>query len=385
MALPEGTILSLVAGLLALQAPCPAPLLSPAHASSHDFTRVIAAAYLTGDSALIVDAADDRIYLVAPKERVVVQWLREGQGPAEYSRPRFIKRLAADRVAVFSEGTRRLTVHNPRGTVVRSLTLPNVAGYLLRGFANDSVLFMEDFWPMSLPPRLSGLNAGSRSLHPTTRDSIPILRRRVAGEQFDTLTRVALPVRRTTIGSAVTTSPGYNDIYQPFGERDDWAVSPSGLVAVVRGTSYVVEWYGLVGGRSGTTVLTAAKVPVTQAEKDAWWSRSRHDSIIDLDCRSEPCRPVGVHKAAMPTDWPPLKNPFDYQSLVFAPDSALWIRRAAPVDADYTCYDVVRPRRSPRQVRLPGNRKVLAVGGGWIFAVAQDEDDLQFIELYAHP
>lgn len=380
----EGTILSLLACLTALQAPCPSPPLVSTHASSHDFTRVIAAAHLGGDSVLVIDASDDRVYLVAPREGVIAPWLREGQGPAEYSRPRFIQRLGPDRVALFSEGTRRLTVFTPRGTVASSQTLPNVPGYLLRGVTRDSTLILEDFWPMSLPPRLTGLNAGARPLHPPARDSISILRRQ-GPEHVDTLSRVALPVRRTTLGSAVTTGPGYNDVYQPFGERDDWAVLPLGLLAVVRGGSYVIEWYDPTGRRFATSTLTPAKVPVSQAEKDAWWSRSRRDSIIDLDCRVEPCRPVGVHKAAMPTDWPAFKNPFDYQSLVFAPDSVLWIRRAAPEGADYTCYDVVRPVGPPRMVRLPGQRKVLAVGGGWVFALGQDDDDLQFVELYATP
>lgn len=377
---------ALLALVIRSQAPtCTTPPLAPVGASPHDLTRVIGGAHLGGDTALVMDAGEDLVYLVVPRARILTQWLRSGQGPAEYSRPRFIQALPGNQVALFSEGTRRLTVFDHAGKTRASHSLPNVPGYRLRGILGDTLLFLEGLTPLSLPPRMLGLNAGSRPLHTTKRDTVAVLRLTLPGDREDTLGVLQLPPRRTTLGSAFTSVPGFLDLYQPFGQRDDWAATTNGGVAIVRGTPYSVEWISATGKRLATTPLPAPDVPIRQAEKDDWWARSRHDSIIDLDCSVRPCRPTGVHKAAMPTDWPARKNPFDYQTLVPGPEGELWIRRAAPIDAAVTCYDVVQPTGRHRTVTFPAGRRVLIAAADWLFVLGQDEDDLQFVELYRDP
>ncbi len=183
----------------------------------------------------------------------------------------------------------------------------------------------------------------------------------------------------------INEAPGSMDIFLPFGERDDWTVTSGGQVIVVRGSSYSVEWYSVNGSSRRSAPITDERVTVTEAEKDAWWKEAQRDSIVVVDCRSKPCKPTNVVRPALPTEWPTVKNPFEYFSLHLTPNGDLWVKRSGSARDTSVCYDVVSQKADIRQVLLPLGRTVMALSATHAYAVAEDEDGLQLIEEYRLP
>jgi len=175
------------------------------------------------------------------------------------------------------------------------------------------------------------------------------------------------------------------DGFIPFGERDDWTVTDRGQVVIVRGLEYKAEWLGGDGAVRHSVPISSARVDVTAEEKEAWWRAAQTDSIVMMDCRSRPCKPVNVFRAARPTEWPKVKSPFEYLSLRVDPNGDLWIRRTGAIHDSHVCYDVVSETGGVRHVLLPLERTVMAFGPGAVFARAEDPDGLQFVEEYRFP
>jgi len=78
------------------------------------------------------------------------------------------------------------------------------------------------------------------------------------------------------------------------------------------------------------------------------------------------------------SDWPDFIPPFLTNSVLAAPDTMLWIRRAATERASATTYDVVdRQGQIVKRVVMAWSERVVGFGAATVYTVATDDDGIQ--------
>jgi hypothetical protein len=73
-------------------------------------------------------------------------------------------------------------------------------------------------------------------------------------------------------------------------------------------------------------------------------------------------------------------------SVLGTPDGEVWVLRTRPAGDKVPSYDVFDGSGNlVRQVTLSPNTRVIGFGKGTVYAVRSDEDDLQYLQMYAKP
>ncbi|MBK8002985.1 MAG: hypothetical protein IPK12_03335 [Gemmatimonadetes bacterium] len=374
-----GTCL-VASGPLAAQAPPVVVLSGATPIPAAEFTRVGGLVELTAETLLVSDPREGILWTV-PVPVAGGRTARAapaGDGPGDFRLPSKIYRGAADSIVVVDGQTQRFTVFSPVLRYARDFTVRRAAAFRVRGVDLAGAVYYEETLERYRGGG-EGLNAGARS-RPRDDDSVPALRLHAAAQVLDTVAWLRLPPPRRQQLSLVSEAPGGHSRDLPFGTQDDWAVNRAGLVAVVRGAGYTVDWYRAGRLERRSPPITRERVAVTEAEQDAWWATHQGDSIGTFTCNDPKC--LVWHHPPRPTDWAPTKNPFEPRSLILTDEEEFWLQRAG--DA-MVRYDVVTPAGGQWEVRLPVGRRIVAVTGRWVYATWTDEDDVIRLERYRRP
>ena len=84
-------------------------------------------------------------------------------------------------------------------------------------------------------------------------------------------------------------------------------------------------------------------------------------------------------------DFPDYMPPFGTSAVRITPDGEVWVQRTQPSSEQRPLFDVFdESGNRVRQVRLPAGRELVGFGSRWVYAVAVDEDDLQWLERYSY-
>ncbi len=391
-AVPRPLIAALLAGAVAVPLaaqgnPAPRALKSPDAKFEEPFDQVVALRELANGRVLVTDVAAKAVLLADFRTQAHTQVGRSGQGPGEYNLPGDLIALAGDTTLVVDRGNRRMLVITPDGKMGATITFPEALGGIpdLRGADRQGRLYAQ------ASPFPGGPGGGMRIDGPMEMpDSVPILRWDRAKNTVDTLGKVKIAAMK------INMSGGQNSrtvmIRQtPFAAADDWAVGSEGVVAAVRTGDYHVEW---LSGRQRTAGRPVAHTPVriNDAEKEAWLARARNNrNRITVSSggpgRAGPSQQMPEAKAE-DFEWPEAKPAFTGRSgngpgSWMAPEGTLWVQRSTSVRDSTPTYDVFdRSGNLKERVTLPMGRRMVGIGNGTLYAIATDEDGLQYLERY---
>jgi hypothetical protein len=340
IALRQSPTLVFLAALLATPAGTQqVPVITHSHpdrVSERGFSNLVGVKELRDGQVIIVDGLEKLVLLLDPGLANGRPIGRIGSGPQEYQAPSRLFSLVGDSSAVRDQRNRRLLVLGPDGEPTGVLPYLSVAGAGLL-VASDREGRLYSSW------RGTVLRWSPPSPVLDTVASFPTPNARPAGYVYD---------------------PKYEN---PFPPLPQWAVAPSGTIAVVHPDPYRVEMFGADGiGREGP-VIPIDPVEVTEEHKEQW--------------RERMTRP-GFGLLFEPTSWPRHLPPFLRDAAIYTPDGRLWIQRTTPW-GDPPTFDVFDPAgRLVERVKLPPGRRLIGFGKGTAYSVVRDDLDLEYIELY---
>ena len=161
---------------------------------------------------------------------------------------------------------------------------------------------------------------------------------------------------------------------QAYSARDDWAVLPSGGVAVARVRDYHIDWYPAAGNRASGSPVRYDPVAVTETEKEAWRA--------DLKSRLVPRSAGGVQMQPPDPEWPVTMPPFVWGQMIARPNGEVWVLRSHKA-SDNHVYDVfTAPGTLTARVALPAKTRLVGFGNGTAYLVRLDDDDLEHLQRY---
>ena len=348
------------------------------------FDQVTAVRELRDGRVVVADVLARGVSLADFRNGAATAIGREGQGPGEFAFPSGLVPLPGDTTLLVDPGQRRFLKIAPDGKAVGTVAFPDgLAGIVnVRGADRQGRVYIQG--------SLFGGTLGGGDGNAEIPDSVAVLRWTPGRATFDTLGTVKVP----TIARAVSGGPNARAVVmrqQPFSASDDWAVAPDGRVAVARVGDYHVDWLGTP--RASGPVVRHAKVPVTQADKDAI-NRAARDTrgrfsvqVGDGGGSGGGGRAPSVAPPQLPEpDWPEFKPPFVGNGARMAPNGELWVQRSQPTDAP-PLYDVFDGQgRLVRQVRLQKDTRLVGFGAASVYVARTDtEDELQYLQRFRRP
>ena len=356
------------------------------------------------------ELSDGRVIVIDPREKVVrlldfasgnmAQIGREGSGPNEYAMPMTLLALPGDSSLVYDPLNQRFLLIDPKGKPAGTFSLAQEAAAAPPGPRGGMVM-------RGIGGRLKGVDRQGRLYflasnfmmspdgQPQRADSAPITRYDRNRKKTDTVTYVKMPQMnvqmsgRPTSGAAPTRI-AITSTVGPYEVQDDWAVTPDGRIAVVRGERYRVDWINANGARTTGPDIPFERIKITEADKRAWKeSRSRMTGNMTMriggpgGARETETRPVNPRDIPDPTDWPDFKPPFTANAVTMATDGMVWVQRTEPAGAKGTLYDIIDGRgQVVGRVRFPERTRLVGFGKGVAYTVRLDEDDLQYLQRF---
>jgi hypothetical protein len=202
---------------------------------------------------------------------------------------------------------------------------------------------------------------------------------------IDTVTMLPRPL----MGQLRSSSQGFSfsgSGLQPFQAVDDWGVAPNGRIAVAWGEEYHVEWWSLGDPPVVGPAVPYEPVKLTQEDKEAWADRMSSGAVTAVTVGGSGGRVGRAVNLPRPNidelDWPDVKPPFPRNALKVTPEGEAWVQRHVKSKEPET-YDVFDASgRRIRQVVLPEGRSLVGFGSATLYAVAEDDDGLQWLERY---
>lgn len=309
---------------------------------------------------------------------------RLGQGPAEYRQPDDVFPLPGDSTLLVDLGNGRLTVlgpdlrFGPTTPISRGEPGPRPGAMLFvlpRGVDGQGRVYFQS--------RGGGSPGGAFP------DSAPVMRWDRNTGAIDSVATVKLAA------VSVSTSGGANDRQVnarpvPLSPQDAWAVAPDGRIAVARSNPYRLDWIQPDGRIVRGSAVTYRPVPIRQADKEEWAESLSNGLAIMVSVENGRMQ-TSFSRGGGPTRegpdldsyaWPDHKPPFRSESVWVTPAGDAWVERSVPA-GDPPAFDVFGPNAAIRGwVLLPAGRQIVGLGDGVVYAVRNDEYDLQWLERY---
>lgn len=327
----------------------------PTWSVQEPFTAISSLRELESGAVLVTDLAERSLQLVLPGGRGTRLLGRPGSGPREYTAPTTLIALPGDSTLLLDRDARRYLLISPAGDLLDARRLPDAmlsGAEHVRGADRLGRLYFQ----------ASGLPAP---------DGLPFVAirrwdRRTAG--LDSAAAVRMPnpqpVKLPLSPAMERESPGMVNTVRrimPFTPEDEWAVAPSGRLAILRADPYRLEWTELDGRVRRGEIVTHEPVPVTEADR-----RVR-----------EPDGPP--YRLTYPTHKPPFRS-----GLVIDNEDNVWVRREKAAGTKIQPWDVFGSTGDHRgTVMLPTNNMIVAITRRFVYVSRADEDDLRWLEAYA--
>jgi hypothetical protein len=224
-----------------------------------------------------------------------------------------------------------------------------------------------------------------RGGQPAANDSTPVIRWDRTTNGIDTVGLVPNPPAKITASGSGAGGPAKFMVRmgpKPFASTDAFAVTPQGVVAIVRADDYHVDWIANGKILSGPP-NNYTPVKITSSDKSAYIeSRKSETGIIVM--QSPAGRSVRtVPQSEMQADdleFPEYKGPF--RTVLAAPDGRLWVERYMPAGTPPT-YDIIdKSGKVVSRAILPSGTRLIGFGKRSAYLVRTDEDDLQHLQRY---
>ncbi len=351
---------------------------APTGAHPGEFGMINGVRELADGSVLVADPMDR---VLKRLDRTLAQATtlgRSGAGPGEHKQPDSVWPLPGDSTLLVDLGNARLTALDNRGRFGN--TTPIVSG----GDAGPgSMTFM-------IPGGID--HAGNIYFRAMSRgDSNALMKHDRRTGRTEQVASLKAPEMKTT-ESGGPNNRNVSSRPVPLSPQDGWAVSPSGLVYVVRASDYHVDVRGPDGSwRSGAPV-NHRPVPIGRAEREEWQAEVQRRGGVGVGVEmNNGQRSVTLQRGRPPQStlddlpWPEAKPAFGAAHTWVDGRERLWVRRNQPAGQPWR-YDLFDPRgQHIGTVQLPADRQVAGMGLLSVYLVRFDDSDLQYLERYALP
>jgi hypothetical protein len=338
------------------------------------FSTITSIRELSDGRVLVADAQEHEVYLADPRSGVVKPVSRRGNGPGEFQHATVLLPIPGDTTLLYDGANHRYLVLSATGTPVGTRTAEAAQGSTTLGGVPAAIDASRRIYAVG-NPMAAAMSSGRLP------DAAPLLRSALGGSREDTVATLKLPVATMNVGGRMlrgVTSSGS----APFAAQDEWDVTPSGAVAVVRVAPYRVEWISPTG-----TITTGPTVPyeplrVTagdQRDFDASQKRSSGGMRVGADGRGTP-----FNGAPTPV-LPDVKPPFIARDVKVSSRGEVWVKRTyASGDATTMCdvFDGSGTRLAT--VRIPSDAHVVGFGKDAVYLSRTDADGLQTLERYRY-
>jgi len=309
---------------------------------STGYAEIVDAEWLGGQRWAVVAPLDVTVGLVNLDAREVAPL--GGAGGKEIRNPSVVF-LTGDTLYVGDWGLRRLTLWTRDGRLVRAMPAPARARGALPG-ARD----LAGRWYMELKPPAGRDGSGNR-------DSAAVVAASPGFERLDTLARMAPLDLAEVAGDA-----GRRLEPRALSGTDRWGVVPDGSVWVARVTQNRVDWRGADGRWVEGDRLPDRVLEVTQYDRELFYQKF----------------PPELRSTAEQLPFAAVKPPFEGGHT--SPAGTVWLEKSrAPADSSRRYHEVDRAGRLIREIRVPGQGRIVAVGAGEALVAERVTDGTRFI------
>lgn len=327
---------------------------------SEMITRVVSVARLRNGNILLWEPRPATVRLFDRSGRFVGIFAREGAGPGEVRDAVWIG-TAVDTVLVFDRTQRRLTRFTAAGTVLSTVPFrvpDSNQSYAVIGRWQSGILILR-----SLDAGFSG-----RSADGVRRDSVWLAAADSGGGGLRQLVRVpgtATFTKSTPAGGAYVSR-------QPFGPDCLTAVG-NDIVWVGDNSTPIVVGYDRSGRPRRRVRAPFESTPVEPGVVDA-----RRERELGVTRSAAAQALVNAKYAALPKT-----SPY-YGGIAVAPDGDLWVTGFASDGRVGAPVAVISPEGTIRaKLRLPPNFRVVQVDESMVTGVYRDQDEVEFVRVYA--
>jgi hypothetical protein len=324
--------------------------------------QVVGALRLSDDRIVIANSGTSELRFYDISGRFISKSGRKGGGPGEFQGLRWLGRTGADSLLAFDWRTRRLSIFDPAGNFVRSVTLDALAP------APPSHIYVGLFGDGSLMIGAQRLFAAGTIQSGVHNDTIFHLRFDSRGLTHDTIGRH--PGAESYI---LVHDGGLELVPLPFGRTPRTAVYQSAYY-FGRGDSYAIDLYSAAGKLTRSIRNRKPNERVTADDRRRYIERSL-EGIDDDDERR-------VIESLM-SDIPfPATMPV-YAELRLDSEGYLWVedyRKAGDERPRWTVFDP--SGRMLGMVEMPDRFTIHQIGPDFVLGSGKDEMDIEHVRLY---
>ncbi len=354
------------------------------------FSRVVGVRELSDGRLIVADRLELHVSYLDFATGSITQISREGEGPGEYGQPLGLFAYPDDATLLTDIGNMRIAHIDKNGMIEETWPMmqqgDDGAMSFLRPTATDE-RGMVYYSGLGISIRTQGGGSFTRP------DSSYIMRLDLKNGPADTVAALFREPTTTGTGSVTTGGGGTfsmtRGMLRPFSAADGWAVAPDGRVAVARSLGYRVDWYDSDGTVSVGSSVSYEPVRVRRAEKEQWADGQASNSVVMMIGGGGG---GGSRSAQLPrpdldeVEFPEVMPPFGRSAVSVSPRGNVWVRLNRRANSDGPLFDIFDANgQKTMQVALPANRQLVGFGADVIYAVAVDEDDLQWLEKYPYP
>jgi hypothetical protein len=308
------------------------------------YSDVTTAAWLGGNRWAVV-APEDNAAAIADFGSKAVSPLG-ARSPKALQNPSAVF-VSSDTLYVTDWGLRRLTLWTRDGRLVGSLAAPSSVRGALPEARDRSGQFYLDLAP---PPGPDG--SGNR-------DSASVIRLDRGLSQPDTIARLAPLDIAEVEGEA-----GRRFERRVFSGVDRWGVLPDGSLWLARVYDNRVDWRSADGRWSRGEALPDRVLEVTRYDRELFLRKF----------------PPELRRTAQDLPFAAIKPPFE--AAISAPNGNVWLEKSrAPADSSRRYHVVDRKGRLLREVRLPGQGHILALGAASVLVAEPTHSGIRLIRV----
>ena len=326
---------------------------------------------------LVNDTAARRLYLFdsARTSRMAVLDSADGARTSYGDSPGGMIAYRADSTLFVSPAFASMLLIDPSGKIARHVAGPSPAELLFLaggqfgtpGFDASGRLVYRG----SARDRTTPRPAGTLSPYPE-KDSAPIVGFNLLTRKTDTIALLRIPKTVVTIEQASNGRVTTTVKKHPLPTVDDWAIVPNGILALVRGEDFHIDWIDH-GRRSSSAKIPFPWRRLPEAAKAAFMDSVRFATDTAIAAQEirlaerfkgtgvelpEPIEPDYVSPSELPDDFPA----FEPNSTHTDPDGILWIRTTQRLQARPVYYLLNRKGTVVDRVQLPSGRSIAGFG-----------------------
>lgn len=327
---------------------------TPQWTSTESFGELYNVRELSSGAVIATDTREAAAYLIDQSGKRTTAIGRKGDGPAEYRYPFRLLALPGDSTMLIDRDARKYLLIDGKGKISETHAFPPLLSEGVEFIRAADASGQLYFRGAAVVDEKSKVKSAS------------IIRWRRGSLRLDTITSVVLQTSPKVAIPKKLLPKGAKDFVGEanvrFAPVDDWAITPSGRVAMIHATPYRVDWVETNRAIKRGVALPYKPVPVTEQDKK----------------RYEPKGPPYVRRYAE------VKSPFVADYAVIDAAENVWLPRNEPAGSPTRRWDIFdRNGRHVVSVPLTRDRTVIAVTARSAYVVRIDDDGLYWLECYA--